>query len=299
MLIDFKEIPQANTGEGNQDTWELFARDFFESQGFVTRLDPSRGADNGLDLKISKSRPDAYGNVHEVNWLVSCKHFAHSGNSVKAKDELDVHDRVLSNGCTGFIGFYSTLAASSLRNKLDGLRHSIEYDIFDCKKIEGRIVNTPACENLLLRYFPYSFRSWRELYYLNLPVKLFTHYFNCKGYEDTLIKNIFGTIENSIQAFIRSASFEGFLALHSIECVCYDSIFEPWYNYKGNDFLTLLIPGKLAEDLSVEVKPDPILFSVHLVDRASYILYPNHFIYDRYYKSYYHDMFHDIKKMLS
>lgn len=28
MVLDFKEIPQANIASGEQDTFELFARDF-------------------------------------------------------------------------------------------------------------------------------------------------------------------------------------------------------------------------------------------------------------------------------
>lgn len=51
-VIDFTEIPLANTGEGNQDTFELFARDFFSALGFEIEESPSRGPDGGKDLLI-------------------------------------------------------------------------------------------------------------------------------------------------------------------------------------------------------------------------------------------------------
>jgi len=34
MILDFKEIPQANKGGGLQDTFELFTRDFLQLLGY-------------------------------------------------------------------------------------------------------------------------------------------------------------------------------------------------------------------------------------------------------------------------
>lgn len=34
-IIDFKEIPKANVANGNQDVFELFAREFFHALGFL------------------------------------------------------------------------------------------------------------------------------------------------------------------------------------------------------------------------------------------------------------------------
>lgn len=53
MIIDFKEIPQANKGGGNQDSFELFAQDFFEYLGYEIVEQPFRGADGGAKT-ISK-----------------------------------------------------------------------------------------------------------------------------------------------------------------------------------------------------------------------------------------------------
>ena len=54
-LIDLKEIPQANTGEGNQDSFEAFARDFLFVLGYKIEEGPSRGADGGKDFNCLRT----------------------------------------------------------------------------------------------------------------------------------------------------------------------------------------------------------------------------------------------------
>ena len=49
--IDFREIPEAHVASGNQDSFELFARDFLtEILNFKILSEPSRGADGGKDI---------------------------------------------------------------------------------------------------------------------------------------------------------------------------------------------------------------------------------------------------------
>jgi len=72
MILDFKEIPQANKGDGRQDTFELFSRDFFEILGYEIIQHPDRGADGKKDLIICESRVGISG-VSQIKWLVSCK----------------------------------------------------------------------------------------------------------------------------------------------------------------------------------------------------------------------------------
>ena len=55
-IIDFKEIPKANVANGNQDVFELFAREFFHALGFFVLEDPDRGQDGGRDIIISESQ---------------------------------------------------------------------------------------------------------------------------------------------------------------------------------------------------------------------------------------------------
>ena len=94
-MIDFKEIPKANSGSGQQDFFELFARDFLKLKGFEIIIDPARGADGGVDLIVRENRSGENDQKIEINWLVSCKHYAHSGKSISTNVESDIMDRVI------------------------------------------------------------------------------------------------------------------------------------------------------------------------------------------------------------
>lgn len=159
MLLNFKEIPQANTGSGLQDTFELFSRDFFENLGFEIIQHPDRGADGKKDLIIQESRQGITG-ISKIKYLVSCKHYIHSGKSVSDTDEPDINDRLRAHGCDGFIGFYSTISATSLNNKLTGSK--ILFEIFDRERIEKKLFDSPEGSKLASRYFPVSYQSYRQ-----------------------------------------------------------------------------------------------------------------------------------------
>jgi len=158
-VLDFKEIAQANIGSGSQDSFELFTRDFLEFLGYNIVLDPSRGADGGKDVVVKEKRTGVGGDTI-VKWLVSCKHNAHSGNSVSPTQEANIRDRVEANDCSGFIGVYSTLPSSGLSTALAGLQGKIETQVFDCEKIEGRLLGNSNGQHLAKRYFPVSMSYW-------------------------------------------------------------------------------------------------------------------------------------------
>lgn len=215
-LINFKEIPRANTGEGNQDTFELFARDLLTEIGYQVIEEPARGADSGKDLIIQEKRTGIGGET-DFRWLVSCKHFAHNnkgkkGQSVTPADEENILDRVKSKNCDGFIGFYSTVASESLMNTFRGLSRQIGYQTFDSEKIESLIVGYRERENLFLRYFPNSYKVWKDLYYYTEPVKLFKSYLKHSKYYDTFLDEImkftFTSLENAIKPIRVSESLE-------------------------------------------------------------------------------------------
>lgn len=173
-MIDFKEIPIANTGSGEQDYFELFARDFFLQLGFTIEEDPARGADNGRDLIISEIHERKIdGHKTTERWLISCKHYSKSGKSITARDELDVYDRLKSNNCVGFIGFYSTIANESLIRKLNNVR----FVIYDHKKIEALITSEPSLIEIFKRYFPKSFNKFQQVNEPFIPTKLFESFF--------------------------------------------------------------------------------------------------------------------------
>lgn len=157
-ILDFKEIPEAHKATGLQDKFELFARELFEYLGYKVIRGPSRGADGGCDLILEETRTGIAGSTI-VKWLVSCKHKAHSGASVSKNDEPEVRDSVESNGCHGFIGFYSTLPSSGLLEKVRAIT-SIDHQFFDYSKIEQTLLSTKDGCEIAKRYFPNSYAAW-------------------------------------------------------------------------------------------------------------------------------------------
>jgi hypothetical protein len=165
--IDFKEIPLANTGSGDQDTFEEFAQEFLEALGYIIDEPVSRGADGGKDLIVLEIK-----DKDTKRWLVSCKHYAHSGKSVSPNDEQNITDRLEQFGCQGFIGFYSTLPSSSLieRFRVYKKNKNIEYKIFNRASIQRLLVTKRNLQHLIQIYFPESFRlaihdyAWEKLY---------------------------------------------------------------------------------------------------------------------------------------
>jgi hypothetical protein len=179
MIIDFTEIPQANLGGGLQDTFELFTRDFLEDLGFEIIQHPDRGPDGKKDLIVGEVRSGVGGKT-SVRWLVSCKHFAHSGKSVSDTDEPDITDRVAAHKCQGFIGVYSTIPATSLNVKLNGYGDKICHQVYDRERIEKELLKHPLGIKLSRRYFPLSIDKF--IVQNPKPVKIFneTTVINCE-----------------------------------------------------------------------------------------------------------------------
>jgi hypothetical protein len=159
--LDFKEIPPADKPTGRQDAFELFARDALETFGFAILLDPSRGADGGKDLIVEEHRVGPLSDTR-FKWLVSCKHYAHSGSSVTPDDERNVIERVKAAGCHGFLGFYSTLPSTGLRNLIGSLK-DIEVKLLDHEEVERRLLETSNGRHLIQRFFPDSYNRLKPI----------------------------------------------------------------------------------------------------------------------------------------
>lgn len=191
MLINFNEIPSQSDSQQLSDSFELFARDFLQNLGFEIVSDPNRGADGKKDLIIKEIRQSTTGLAKktEVHWLVSCKHLSKSKKSVIDTHEPDILDRVSSNECDGFLGFYSTIISSSLSNKLEKLKKKIEVEIFDKEKIENFIIGNPNFMSIFQRYFPESFLDSQKLNNPLQPVKLFEYFMreNYDGYLESFL----------------------------------------------------------------------------------------------------------------
>jgi|GEM_PF-411869 hypothetical protein len=168
-VIDFKEIPEAHKSGGNQDSFEFFAHSFMQKIGVGVPYEINRGADGGIDFLLEEDRKGSFGTT-TFKWLVSCKHKAFSGKAVQSVDEADLFDRVNTNNCQGFIGFYSTIVSSGLKKKFDELRRKgIEVKIFDKEAIEDGILkgfqfDDPfkfnEMKRLAERFFPKSTSEW-------------------------------------------------------------------------------------------------------------------------------------------
>ena len=191
MILDFKEMPQANGGDGMQDAFELFARDFLEVLGYKILHNPDRGADGKKDLIVREARQGISG-ISYIEWLVSCKHYAHSGNSVSDTNEQNIRDRVETHNCNGFMGFYSTIPAVSLSNNLNGLRNKIEFQIFDREKIEKTLLGSLEGIKLANRYFPISYGKY--VIENPKPAKIFSDELeiNCEYCGKNLLETKFG-----------------------------------------------------------------------------------------------------------
>ena len=206
-MIDFKEIP-SNPKDGDPDTFEKFCSDFLKAIGYEILDIPSRGADGGIDLKVRdlRRKPDGSYRSEEI-WLVSCKHYAHSGNNVGLPDEPSITDRVLQHGCTGFIGFYSTGPTTSLISRLKGIK--IPFIIYYDREIENEIVGFYSRENLFMRYFPNSYQKWKSISNLYEPVKLFESLIDSKyrNVKDFLI-NSYGSLGVAMKQIRQHESFK-------------------------------------------------------------------------------------------
>lgn len=168
MILDFKEIPEANKGGGLQDTFELFAREFLKSRGYRVISDPNRGPDGKVDFIVEESYR-GIDSEFPFRWLVSCKHFARSGKSVSDSDEINIRERLEQHGCDGFMGFYSTVCSSSLGALISSMRclnGKKNAMVYDREKIERYLLRNKKGQKIASRFFPQSY----ERYMVEFPI---------------------------------------------------------------------------------------------------------------------------------
>jgi len=125
--------------------------------GYEVVRGPSRGADGGKDLIIEEVRKGISRNT-KIRWLVSCKHFIHSGKAVGVNDESDISDRISQHKCAGFLGVYSTLPSTSLEERLQ--QQPFESQLLTPEQIEKYVLDNPQGVKLAERFFPESIKHW-------------------------------------------------------------------------------------------------------------------------------------------
>lgn len=321
-MIDFKEIPVANSGEGEQDSFELFARDFLSLKGYEIISNPSRGADGGIDLIVQEERLGVSGEKSVIRWLVSCKHY-HSGKSVSPKEETNILERVFAENCHGFIGFYSTIASSGLSQLLEKIksRNGITFQLFDCKKIESDLFQFSTFEKLFTRYFPNSYRKYKETHHHSEPTKLFEYYFNKEFVENKisdLFLTIFGTTDNILSALQRANSLEEFIEKSPVSFIVED--LTALFNSLGNehkeylekeckhvfDQMSVIIKKFLADHLSskhnIKIIPETQMYMMNYQTKnelGQAILYSNYLIVNPSERDFLEDKFLNLKGMLT
>lgn len=243
-VVDFKEIPSAKGGEVGQDSWQFFARDFFSALRLEVEECPGRGPDWGGDLVVVEKRTGVLAAGHH-KWLVSCKHFAHSGKAVYDKDEVNIPGRVRRFGADGFIGFYSTLPSSTLARTLDSLKAEIKVLVYDSALIERTLTNNTGLNEVFRSYLPVSFKRWECEQ--KAPYEIADSYspLRCNVCGKDLL-----TDHGGIVGFVEERTDEGVIRIVNIYWACYgkcDRILEVRAEKRGlitgwDDISDLAIP---------------------------------------------------------
>lgn len=156
--LNFTEIPVANSGNGDQDTFEMFARDFLLILGYEIEEGPSRGADGGKDLLVLEPFSGILSNTKK-RWVVSCKHFAHSGKAVGTDDEINITDRVKKFKADGFMAFYSTIPSSQLNDNFSRLKSEMLIEVIDGARIKQVLTSNARLEPVIAQYFGQSYKE--------------------------------------------------------------------------------------------------------------------------------------------
>ena len=187
-ILNFTEIPSSspkvNKNKNTLDNFEKFSEEFFRVILNAEILTPmSKGPDDGKDLVV---------NYNNQKCLVSCKHYAHAGKAIGTQIEQNILDRVNSNQCNKFIGFYSTHPSSSLITMLEGLKlkNNLDYELFKNSDIESKLLDTNNAKGWLLaaRYFPNSYINLFQRFVIPID------YYKESDFKNNLLSGPFGGI---------------------------------------------------------------------------------------------------------
>ena len=288
MRVNFKEIPQANIPNGEQDTFEFFARDLLEALDFTIESEIGRGSDDRKDIVVSETIKGKISS-HKKYYLVSCKHFSHSKNqkSVGNSDEVDIIGRLRSNKCDGFIGFYSTIASSALVREIEKTQQNYAnefktYDFIDKARIETLLEENEKTLKIFKKYLPdsfvlYSKNNIRSGIYKKEPE------IQCHCCKSNILDNLDGFIIKIVKYkrdhnhFIKRETGTSFV--HDIIFSCCECEIEvknhikdnypPDYNSYWSDIIDYTDPKKFLNHTMEEVKFSAV-YSGYFVDTRVY-----------------------------
>lgn len=160
-FLNFKEI---ESSKGSDSTFEYFTREFLKLLGFVIVDGPYDGPDGGRDLIIEEIRQGRLGQT-KIRWLVSCKHYVHtgkSGKSVSTQHESNLANRLDLYNCSSFMGFYSTSVTETLAKTVRAVcqQKNGEFHFYTPEDIETELIRTEEGTLIASKYFPISFNEW-------------------------------------------------------------------------------------------------------------------------------------------
>jgi len=90
---------------------------------------PSRGPDGGADMIVGMIETDGLGFRQESRILIECKHFAHSGRSVRESDVGSIIERTIRHNCNKYLLITSTIPSASLSQQLQAISQNPSINI--------------------------------------------------------------------------------------------------------------------------------------------------------------------------
>jgi len=121
-MYDLKLI---KTGE----EFELLCEDLLRAKGLDMQSRSSRGPDGGADMIVGMIETDDLGFREESRILIECKHFAHSGRSVRESNVGSIIERTIRHNCNKYLLITSTLPSTSVSQQLQAISQNPSINI--------------------------------------------------------------------------------------------------------------------------------------------------------------------------
>ncbi len=182
--------------------------------------------------------------------------------------------------------------------------------MYDREKIERQIVGFHSYEKLFLRFFPVSYKTFKETFFFREPVTLFLKYFHSEFNQYvSLYESLFYSVENIIPYLRKELTFEKALEYQNIMLLTIDGIEDTmnWeYEFKHSGILgDYSIRGLVNELIPKEIQ---FLYSKEIAAKYSslgwdkdlgfWAIYPNHIVCSPEFISGNNDIFKKLSEIL-
>ncbi len=150
-MLNFKEIK-------NGTQFEIFVRELLIAYGLRAYWS-GVGPDDGKDLLCIAPQKSFFENS-EKKWLISCKHYANSDNSVGINDLGEIIDLCEQHDATGYILICSTQPSAAVVTRLEEIskKGKIKAIYWDATKLE-LMLSTPKLWRIAQKFMPISSES--------------------------------------------------------------------------------------------------------------------------------------------